>query len=142
MKSKPRYVKTYENLDSFTNSLIICRFTTTPTGKNYNYPQIRAMLEAVTGRAVDAKEMLRIGERNFVLLKLLAAREGYSRKDEGLPKRFATPLPRGDSKGQKITEEELQAAIDEYYKLRGFDERGPTDEKLDELGLGELKGLR
>jgi aldehyde:ferredoxin oxidoreductase len=31
--------------------------------------------------------------------------------------------------------------IDEYYRLRGWDEYGPTASKLEELGLAELKGL-
>ncbi len=121
--------------------MILCRFTTNLSGEDYNFPQIRSMLEAATGLKVDAKEMMRIGERNFVLLKLLAAVEGYSRKDEGLPKRFATKLPKGGSKGQSIPDTELQPVIDDYYKLRGFDNYGPTDAKLEKLGLGDLKGM-
>lgn len=141
LEDKPKYIKIFEDLMSFANSLIICRFTTVSTGANYNYPLIRKMLQAVTGMGIDAKEMLEIGERNYVLLKLLAVREGYSRKDEGLPKRFSEPLPRGGSKEQFISNNKMQETIDEYYRLRGFDEYGPTDECLDRLGLGELKGI-
>lgn len=141
LMNKPKYVKVFEDLNSFGNSLIICRFTTIATGEDYNYPEIRKMLRAVTGLEVDANEMLKIGERNYVLLKILSAREGYGKKDDGLPKRFSNPLPRGGSAGQSMNPEELQNAIDEYYKLRGFDERGPTNKKLEKLGLSEFKGM-
>ena len=99
------------------------------------------MLEAVTGLKIDVKEMLDIGARNFLLLKILAFREGYSRKDEGLHKRFSTPMPRDASANQIITDEDMQEVVDEYYKLRGLKEKAPTDEILEELGLSELKGI-
>lgn len=137
LKEKPLYVKIYEDLTSFINSLIICRFVTIPSGKDYNFPQIRSMLEAVTGIRIDAKEMLKIGARNFILLKLLAAREGCGK--DRLHKRFSEKLPSGGSAGQFISEKDMQEAIEEYYRLRGLDEYGPTDEKLDELGLSDLK---
>lgn len=138
LKDKPRYVKIYEDLVSFTDTAIICRFTTNPSGKNYNFPLIREMLGAVTGVKIDAKEMLKIGERNFLLLKLLAFRDGYTRNDDFLHKRFSDVLPRGGSEGQSISEEEMQEAIDEYYKIRGLTENGITKEKLEELDLSDL----
>lgn len=141
LKSKPAYAKAFEDLSSFTNSLVMCRFVNNPAGDSYNYQKVRALFTALTGKALDASEMMLIGERNYVLLKLLAARDGYGRKDEGLPERFTNPLPRGGSAGQTIPERLMQTAIDEYYQLRGFDAHGPTDEKLQQLGLGDLKGM-
>jgi aldehyde:ferredoxin oxidoreductase len=140
-EGKPRVVKIYEDLRSFTNSLVMCVFIPSMTEPGYNYPQIREILNALTGLEIDAEEMLRIGERNFNLLKILAARAGYTRKDDGLPKRFSEPLPRGASAGRPIPDAVLQRMIDEYYRLRGWDEYGPTASKLEELGLAELKGL-
>ena len=140
-EGKPRLVKLYEDLRSFTNSLVLCIFVADMTGPRYNYPQIREILNALTGLEVDAQEMLRIGERNFNLMKLLAARAGYTRRDDDLPKRLKEPLPRGASAGRPIPDEVLQRMIDEYYRLRGWDDHGPTDAKLEELGLGELQGL-
>jgi len=140
-EGKPRVVKLYEDLRSFTNSLVLCIFVADMTGPRYNYPQIREILNALTGLGVDVQEMLRIGERNFNLMKLLAALAGYTRRDDDLPKRLKEPLPRGASAGRPIPDDVLQQAIDEYYRLRGWDDRGPTDAKLEELGLGELQGL-
>ncbi len=74
-------------------------------------------------------------------MKILAARAGYSRKDDRLPQRLKEPLSRGASAGKPIPDGTLQRMIDEYYEHRGWDEYGPTDGKLEELGLDDLKGL-
>jgi aldehyde:ferredoxin oxidoreductase len=140
-KGKPKVAKIYEDLRSFTNSCILCVFVTSMTGKSYNYPQIREMINSACGLEIDVEEMLRIGERNYNLLKILAVREGYTRKDDDLPKRLKEALPKGASAGRPIPDKVLQQMIDEYYNLRGWDEYGPTDQKLRELDLEEFVGL-
>lgn len=137
-KKRPMLCKTYEDLTSFNNSLILCAFTVDMAGPTYNYPIIREALKAVTGIQLKPEDMITIGERNFNLLKLLAAREGYSRKDDGLPSRFEQPLPRGASAGEAIPKSVLQSYIDEYYKARGWNEYGPTEARLNKLDLAEL----
>ena len=140
-EGKPRVAKIFGDLRSFTNSLIMCEFTNITSGNSYNMHLVRALLESVIGAAVTAESMLTIGERNYVLLKIHSARCGYTRADDGLPPRLKVPLPEGASAGRPIVEEVLQAKVDEYYELRGFDKWGPTDKKLTELGLGELSGM-
>ncbi|KXB05324.1 hypothetical protein AKJ50_01240 [candidate division MSBL1 archaeon SCGC-AAA382A13] len=141
LKSKPKFNKMYEELISFSNSAIICAYTgwVAYFRGSYTYPQIRKSLKAITGIEINKSEMLTIGERNFNLLKLLAEREKISRKKDKLPDRFFEALPRGPSSGKPISRDELQKAIDEYYDLRGWDEYGPTKEKLKEL---DMDGLR
>lgn len=140
-EGKPRVAKIYEDLRSFTNSLVLCAFVTQMAGENYNYPLIRDMVNAVTGLDITVKEMMAIGERNYNLLKLFAAREGYTREDDGLPSRFKEPLSKGASSGESIPDDRLGEMIDEYYKLRGYDEYGPTEKKLEQLDLDEFKGI-
>ncbi len=137
-EDKGRIAKIFEDLTSFNNSLVMCLFTVDMVGENYSFDHLREMLETVTGRELDEKEMLRIGERNFILLRLLGAREGYTSEDDRLPKRFSQPLPEGGSEGEAITEEDLQKMMEEYYELRGYDHHGPTEEKLQELGLEDF----
>jgi len=72
------------------------------------------------------------------LERLFIAREGITRQDDTLPRRFLEePLPEGSgpSTGSVL---ELEPMLDEYYCARGWDvETGlPTKEKLEELGLG------
>lgn len=142
LRGKAPLMVLYENLRSFTNSLVMCAFTNNMVGPRYNFPEIRELLRLATGLEVSPQEMLKIGERNFALLRLYSGLVGYRRKDDGLPQRFHEPLPRGASAGRPIDPEELRAEIEEYYRLRGWDEFGPTAERLRELGLGDLTGLR
>jgi len=64
-------------------------------------------------------------------------REGFSRKDDALPERLSDPLPDEQYKGQKISKEELQLMLDNYYEIRGWDRKTgiPTAAKLKELAL-------
>jgi aldehyde:ferredoxin oxidoreductase len=135
LEGKPAAVATFENFTSFLNSAVLCSFVVRDSGEDYNGDLARELVNATTGLDLDADAMLDIGERNFALLKLLAAREGYSRADDGLPERFAEPLPAGASADEPITEAEMQAAIDEYYEARGWDETGPTEATLAELDM-------
>jgi aldehyde:ferredoxin oxidoreductase len=140
LADKPGVCKIYEDLRSFDNSLILCCFTTNSTGKNYNYPQVRSLLEAASGIELSWEEMLRIGERNYALLKLSAARAGYTMDDDGLPRRFSEPLPRGASAGHPLAPEAMRATIKAYYQERGYDRLGPTDETLRRLDLERFIG--
>lgn len=142
-KNKPRYCKILEDLCSFSNSLITCAFTSSirvEGGGFYAPGMIRELLRSLTGMDIDAKEMLQIGERNYVIRRLMTAKDGYTTDDDDLPKRLKEPLRKGVCSGEEIPEKMLREMISEYYGLRGFNRYGPTDRKLAELGLEDLKG--
>ncbi len=141
LRDKPWIGKVYEDLRSFTNSLVMCAFTVTTTGKRYNLPQIRDLLTAVTGIVVTPQSMIEFGERNYALMRLHAARAGYTIDHDGLPRRFHEPLPRGASAGHPVDPDELKAAIADYYAARGYDRYGPTDATLHRLGMDDLIGV-
>jgi len=140
---KPRLDKLIEDLFSFSNSLVCCLFI--HWGYSAGHPEQfefdRKMLFDIIGRDLSYEDWRLIGERNYVIRKIMSAWDGHTREDDDLPPRFKTPLPRGGSAGRPIPHDRLQAAIDEWYELRGFDRFGPTDAKLSSLGLGELRGL-
>jgi len=141
---KARLCKVYEDLYSFVDSAIICGFVSwnqAAAGKYYPFPAIRRILKAATGLGINAHEMLAIGERNYAIRKILSAYSGYNRTHDDLPPRLKAPLRGGASEGEAIPDKVLQEQINEYYDLRGFDDYGPTDQKLVQLGLPELKGL-
>ncbi len=142
LRGKAKLVVLYENLRSFTNSLVMCVFTTNMTGSRYNYLQLRELLRYATGIELTPEGMLRIGERNYNLLRLYSGLVGYRKGDDGLPPRLHQPLPRGASAGRPIDPEAFRQEIEEYYRLRGWDEWGPTPERLRQLDLGELADHR
>jgi len=141
---KPDACKRYEDLYSFVNSCVVCGFVSwnrAASGAFYPFPLIRDVLRALTGRDLDATEMMRIGERNYLLRRVIAAMDGQRRESDNLPLRLKEALPDGPSAGERIDDRRLQEAIDAYYELRGMDDYGPTDERLRHLGLADLAGL-
>jgi len=114
--------------------LVACQFVKDVVVKE-RYVQ---MLNAATGMKMSVEEFVKVGERIWNLARMFNIREGFTRKDDTLPKRILTePLPSGIAKGQKLTRAQLNQMLDEYYKLRGWDiQTGtPSKEKLRELEL-------
>ncbi|MEM2944875.1 MAG: aldehyde ferredoxin oxidoreductase family protein [Thermoproteota archaeon] len=100
--------------------------------------ELHRMVVACTGQPYkDWYDFMRIGERVYNLTRLFNVREGLTRKDDSLPRRFLNePMTEGPGKGQVV---ELEPMLSEYYRLRGWDEKGePKKETLDRLGLKEL----
>ena len=99
---------------------------------------IARLLRAATGFAYEAENSMRVGERIWNLERLFNLQAGLTREDDTLPARFLEqPLPQGGAKGQVV---ELTPMLDEYYRVRGWDEHGvPGEDKLAELGLAGRK---
>jgi aldehyde:ferredoxin oxidoreductase len=93
--------------------------------------KVCALLETATG---GYKEAAKIGERIWNLERLFNLKAGLTAKDDTLPPRMLKkPMPEGPAKGMVV---HLDKMLPEYYKLRGWDEKGiPTLGKLQELGL-------
>ncbi len=86
------------------------------------------------------KDLRKIGERISNLQKLLNIRYGWKKADDfAYPKRFMEPKPDGKVAGKVPAG--LDQVIEEYYQVRGWDEKGmPTAKKLEELGLDSIPG--
>jgi aldehyde:ferredoxin oxidoreductase len=140
-KGKGLVVKHFEEMAAISDSTGVCKNT-------YNNMEVldwegtAELLRAATGWDLTGQEVQRIGERIVNLERLFIAREGITRQDDTLPRRFLEePLPEGSgpSTGSVL---ELGPMLDEYYRARGWDvETGlPTEEKLEELGLRKPAG--
>jgi aldehyde:ferredoxin oxidoreductase len=141
LADKAVMAKTYEDIRSFVNSLILCAFTVRETGTKCNLSSTRKLLEAETGLDVSSQEMLLIGQRNYALLRIHAARAGYTLKDDCLPTRFSKSLPRGASANHPIDAQVLESTIASYYEQRGYDSQGPTADTLHRLQIDDLIGV-
>ncbi|MEM0049170.1 MAG: aldehyde ferredoxin oxidoreductase family protein [Candidatus Bathyarchaeia archaeon] len=95
------------------------------------------LLRAATGiKEIDTQYLLLVGERIFNLERAINAREGIDASYDRMPERITKePILRDDTKAKgQVFEEEIM--IKDYYKVRGWNEKGiPTKEKLKELGL-------
>lgn len=81
--------------------------------------------------------MEKSSERIWNVERLYNLREGFTKKDDSLPKRFLEqPMAEGPTKGHVV---ELDKLLSDYYQQRGWDPEGKiTPEKLEELGLRDL----
>ena len=134
-KYKGIMIATCEDFVAVVSSLGLC------VSGGYAYPPIfyftdlADALSAATGINATEKSVRRTGERIVNLERAYNIREGLSRKDDMLPRRFLVePIPDGPCRGQRVN---LDSMLNEYYETRGWDpETGLVPEqKLRELGL-------
>jgi aldehyde:ferredoxin oxidoreductase len=140
---KPAFAVKSQHFTAVDDSLVMCRFTSERGFGLFLNEAYAGLVSAVTGWAVDAPELERIGERIVNLERMFGVREGVRRKDDALPwKVMHEPIPEGPSAGMHCPPDELAAMLDDYYALRGWDADGvPTPERLRALGLSSLPGL-
>jgi aldehyde:ferredoxin oxidoreductase len=124
-------IKLYEKgfAAQLTNTLGICKFVP------WDETQIREAVAHVTGWLATDRDLRRIVERGVTLSRIFNIREGFSEKDDALPKRFTQTPSDGPLKG--IDPEKFSQARKTYYRTMGWDESGvPTAERLADLEIG------
>ncbi|MFO7643149.1 MAG: aldehyde ferredoxin oxidoreductase family protein [Desulfosarcina sp.] len=139
-KDKAQLVKDWQDSFAVIDAAGLCVFFSVRnlmTADRTLRPQgIMELLNAATGAGYSLEELSAAGERIFNAERLFLIRSGFSRKDDRLPDRITKePLPDGPAKGMVC---HLDAMLDDYYPLRGWDETGrPTTDTLRALGLPE-----
>ncbi|MHA1651814.1 MAG: aldehyde ferredoxin oxidoreductase C-terminal domain-containing protein, partial [Candidatus Helarchaeota archaeon] len=89
----------------------------------------------LTGIKFTLTELLEVGERIFNLKRVFNVRCVISKKDDRIPEKLKEPLRKGHAKNKILT---IDAMLDEYYRIRGWDENGiPTQKKLTSLNIIE-----
>ncbi len=136
-KGKGRVVKHFEEMAAVCDSLGVCK-NTYNNMEVLDWDQTAELLNAATGWDMTGEDVRQAGERVVNLERLFIAREGVTRRDDTLPRRFLEePLgpPESPSTGATV---DLEQMLDEYYAARGWDVATglPTPAKLAELGLG------
>ncbi len=134
---KVRFAYLTECFYSMMDTLDLCQFVYGPTWCLYGPNDTAAMVKAVTGWEVSVDELIEVGMRRINLMRTFNAREGFGRKDDQLPRKFFKPLGgTGPTAGVSLTHEEMDAALDEYYRQAGFTRDGiPTRETLKKLDI-------
>jgi aldehyde:ferredoxin oxidoreductase len=133
-------IRTYPLLDGLwkmMDALGLCVFGYEPRGPMPLDLLVRC-IGAVTGWNVSLFELMKAGERATLMARAFNSREGFTIKDDTLPRRLFDPKPDGPNAGKKIFEEkDFERAIETLYGLMGCDpETGrPHRSKLIELDL-------
>jgi aldehyde:ferredoxin oxidoreductase len=105
--------------------------------KNLGAKLVADFWRAAQGYDVTDEDVKRVGERMTNVARLFNLKAGFTRADDTLPDRLLNePLQTGGSKGHRISPEDRDFMLDDYYRLRGWDAKGvPTPERLKLLGL-------
>jgi len=128
-EGKAQWVKTFQDLFAFVDSMGVCKFLTFALGA----PDFARLINSVAGWKLTADDVMKTGDRIYTLERMFINREGFGRKDDTLPARLLKePMPEGPIKGHVV---ELGKMLDEYYKVRGWVDGKPTPKTMKELGL-------
>jgi len=107
----------FEDRCTLFDTLILCRFYR----DFYPWEELAALINMATGMDLSKDELAAMASQVTNLTRRFNLQEGLTRADDFLPKRLLTEkLPDGNG----ITEQELTRLIDDYYRLRGWDNKG------------------
>ncbi|MFX0094310.1 MAG: aldehyde ferredoxin oxidoreductase family protein [Candidatus Hodarchaeota archaeon] len=139
-EGKSRMVRWQELLYAVTDSIGICKFQTVFCAVHApNWDEFSKLIYLTSGLELSKSQLMEIGQKIYTVERMFNNREGFSRKDDILPKRYfkePTPLGLGIAKGKTIDKDKFEKMLDEYYELYGWDNKGvPTEETLKKLGL-------
>jgi aldehyde:ferredoxin oxidoreductase len=138
-EAKVRFAMKTQHFYSFLDSADLCQFVYGPAWTLYGPQETIEFVRAVTGWSdFSMEELMAVGERRLNMLRLFNAREGLSRKEDKLPKKFFKAVQgAGPTANVALTEAEMEQAQDQYYEMSGWDKSSgnPTPETLKRLEL-------
>ncbi len=139
---KEKTVYFSDNIFSVIDCLGVCKFICHGFNSPHfvDYEWMGKLIHAASGWDYTKKDLQEVGMRVIDLERMFNNREGISRKDDTLPKRyFDDPSPMKIAKGHHIDRKEFAGMLSRYYKLRGWTQNGIVmQERIRELErLGE-----
>lgn len=139
-KNKAKFAFETQKFYSMMDTLSLCQFAWGPSWQLYGPDELLKFLKDSLGWETSIEELQEIGERRFNMMRYFNALEGFTKKDDTIPERIFEPIPDGPNVGTRITKEDFNVAIDEYYQLAGWDKNtgNPTEDTLKRLGLDWL----
>jgi aldehyde:ferredoxin oxidoreductase len=127
-EGKGELLKLLQDLHAFSDSLDLCKFSAFAMGPDQYAEQYRVM----TGlEEFGAADVLTTGERIYNLERHYNNLAGFGEGSDTLPTRFLEEP--SNSKGSMGEVCELRPMLDEYYRVRGWDNGVVGDAKLAEL---------
>ncbi len=119
------------------NSICVCQFGYGAQGSLYDTNRMIENVNGATGWQTNYWELMKAAERVINLMRLFNQREGFSAKDDVLPRRmFDEKFTVGPLAGQSCDEEAFYKLRSLYYDMAGQDEEGhPRHSKIVELDL-------
>ncbi|MFW6005189.1 MAG: aldehyde ferredoxin oxidoreductase family protein [Desulfonatronovibrionaceae bacterium] len=133
LEGKAELVMALQDYLAGTDCLVKCDF-----GAMGVSPDTYALLvNAAVGSNIQGCFFDQLGSRIWNAGRVFNLREGMDISAEKLPGRFVRePLPDGPYQGHKISKHDMEYMLQDYYRIRGWDENGvPTRKTLDKTGV-------
>lgn len=122
-EDKAKMLIDYEDRLNIFDTLVLCRFYR----DLYPWEELEATLHVVTGLADTKADLQRVAKNILNMTRAFNLQEGLTIEDDRLPRRIHNePLPSGKS----LTSEEMEYMLQDYYRLREWDESGVPAKKL------------
>lgn len=107
----------FEDRLTLFDTLTLCRFYR----DLYAWDELGEMIHALTGMDTDRESLKQIADSVSNVVRQFNQREGLTPDDDRLPKGLHRELKHS---GAVLKEEELEHMLQDYYRLRGWDELG------------------
>ncbi len=130
--AKIRLLKYYTEYIHFLNCAVCCYFVMSLSFVGLE--RTTQLVKAVTGWDTTFFELLKVGERAVNLARVFNLREGFTVKDDTMPKRFFAPHPSGPLK-VALDPKAFEEGKALYYDMMGWPNGVPTPGRLGELGI-------
>jgi aldehyde:ferredoxin oxidoreductase len=115
---KAKMFTEWEDRLTIFDTMILCRFYR----DLYQWDELSTMIQATTGMDLTVQSMRNIAGAILDNIRRFNLREGLTPEDDRIPKRFfQEALPES---GKIITEGQMKQLLNEYYKERGWNEKG------------------
>ncbi|MEM4546601.1 MAG: aldehyde ferredoxin oxidoreductase family protein [Nitrososphaerota archaeon] len=129
-EEKVKMMVIHQNVKEIWNAGIICLLGI------FDINDLCGFYSAITGIETRPSDIAALGEKSYMLKRMLNLKLGMTKEQEKLPKIVTTPLRRGGTFGFSPN---LEKTMKIYYKLRNIGNDGyPTKEKIKELGIEEF----
>jgi aldehyde:ferredoxin oxidoreductase len=114
IRGKARLFIDYEDKMTLFDALILCRFYR----DLITWTDLEEILRATCGLSLKKKQLKTIASGIITLARNFNRREGMTRKDDKLPRRFSREVLQ--ETGKAIRPGEMEVMLKEYYQLRGW----------------------
>ena len=105
------HMRQHDSRNGVRNQIGLCHFLA------YDDQQSLDIARAATGWDLTLEEVVTQAQRGLTLARLYNLREGFSRADDRLPKRFSEALP----KHAGLADEAMAKIVTDYYVQQGWD---------------------
>ena len=139
-EGKEKSVYFSDNIFAAIDCIGICKFICHGFNSPHfvDYAWMKRLIHCASGWKFTEKEIEEVGKRVIDTERMFNIREGVTRKDDTLPKRyFDEPSPMKIAKGHHIDRKEFDKMLTRYYKLRNWDSDGLVKKER----VKELEGL-